>query len=288
MEGGGPAPSVPSGGAGVGGAGEAGRGVTGGLPPMATVSTPAKDEVKTFNMEKFSGEAWASWSFRMELLFSHYGLLDVMDGSTARPESGGGKTEWDKRSKDGFFLLAQCLSSSQLHHVKHLMKDDQRGPKAWRLLKEVHAPSNKAMAVVLERQLQAVHVNEGDAVQGAFDQLRELYHKLGGAGVNYRQVLQGPLTAPGVVGAAGGQPQRPKGALDARVDSGSSAPRRVPAEGALRWWRRRLSLRHEGFQGPGPKEGEGQGKLWRGAVQGRQAWQQGREDVGREVLVLRR
>jgi len=90
MEEGGPVPSVSSGGAGVGGAGEAGRSVTGGLPPMATFSTPAKDEVKAFNMDKFSGEDWASWSFRMELLFSHYGLLDVMDGSTARPESGVG------------------------------------------------------------------------------------------------------------------------------------------------------------------------------------------------------
>ena len=54
MEGGDTAPTVPTGGGGVGGAGEAGRGVTGGLPPMATISTPAKDEVKAFNMEKFS------------------------------------------------------------------------------------------------------------------------------------------------------------------------------------------------------------------------------------------
>jgi len=54
----------------------------------------------------------------------------------------------------------------------------------------VHAPSNKAMAVVLERQLQSVHINEGDAVQGAFDQLRELYLKLGGAGVDYPEEIK--------------------------------------------------------------------------------------------------
>ncbi|CAI7846515.1 unnamed protein product [Closterium sp. NIES-54] len=34
------------------------------------------------------------------------------------------------------------------------------------------------MVVVLERQLHAVKINEGDAVQGAFDQLRDLYVKL--------------------------------------------------------------------------------------------------------------
>lgn len=190
MEGGGAAPTVPTGSGGVGGAGEAGRGVTGGFPPMATSSTPAKDEVKAFNMEKFSGEDWSSWSFRMELLFSHFGLLDVMDGSMDRPESEGGKKEWDKRSKDGFFLLTQCLSSNQLHHVKHLIKDDQRGPKAWRLLKDVHAPSNEAMVVVLERQLHAVRINEGDSVQGAFDQLRDLYLKLSAAGVDYPEKIK--------------------------------------------------------------------------------------------------
>ena len=108
MEGGGASPTVPSGSGGAGGSGGSGGGVIGGTAPMATWSTPAKDEVKAFNMEKFSGEDWASWSFRMELLFNHYGLLEVMDGSVERPESEGGKKEWDRRSKDGFFLLSQC------------------------------------------------------------------------------------------------------------------------------------------------------------------------------------
>ncbi|CAI7919608.1 unnamed protein product [Closterium sp. NIES-53] len=115
----------PSGSGGVRGAGEAGRGVAGGSAPIASVSTPAKDDVKAFNLEKFSGEDWASWSFKMELLFNHYGLLEVMDGELKRPASEGATKEWDRRSKDGFFLLSQCLSSNQLHHVKHLIKDIQ-------------------------------------------------------------------------------------------------------------------------------------------------------------------
>ncbi|CAI7748820.1 unnamed protein product [Closterium sp. NIES-53] len=165
----------PSGSGGVRGAGEAGRGIAGGSLPIASVSTPAKDDVKAFNLEKFSGEDWASWSFKMELLFNHYGLLEVMDGELKRPAIEGATKEWDRRSKDGFFLLSQCLSSNQLHHVKHLIKDIQCGPKAWKILKDVHAPSSEAMVVVLERQLHAVKINQGDAVQGAFDQLRDLY-----------------------------------------------------------------------------------------------------------------
>ncbi|CAI7774313.1 unnamed protein product, partial [Closterium sp. NIES-54] len=189
MEAEGSVPAGSSGSGGVRGAGEAGRGVVGGSAPIASVS-PAKDDVKAFNLEKLSWEDWASWSFRMELLFNHYELLEVMDGELKRPASEGATKEWDRRSKNGFFLLSQCLSSNQLHHIKHLIKDIQCGPKAWKILKDVHAPSSEAMVVVLERQLHAVKINEGDAVQGAFDQLQDLYVKLSAAGVDYPENIK--------------------------------------------------------------------------------------------------
>ncbi|CAI7741038.1 unnamed protein product [Closterium sp. NIES-54] len=46
------------------------------------------------------------------------------------------------------------------------------------------------MVVVLERQLHAVKINEGDAMQGAFDQLRDLYVKLSAAGVDYPEKIK--------------------------------------------------------------------------------------------------
>ncbi|CAI7846669.1 unnamed protein product [Closterium sp. NIES-53] len=190
MEAEGSAPAGPSGSGGVRGAGEAGRGVAGGSAPIAYISLPAKDDVKAFNLEKFSREDWASWSFKMELIFNHYGLLELMDGELKRRASEGATKEWDRRSKDGFFILSQCLSSNQLHHIKHLIKDIQCGPKAWKILKDVHAQIIKAMVVVLERQLHAVKINEGDAVQGAFNQLRDLYVKLSAAGVDYPEKIK--------------------------------------------------------------------------------------------------
>ncbi|CAI7800920.1 unnamed protein product [Closterium sp. NIES-53] len=55
MEAEGSAPAGPSGSGGVRGAGEAGRGVAGGSAPIASISTPAKDDVKAFKLEKSSG-----------------------------------------------------------------------------------------------------------------------------------------------------------------------------------------------------------------------------------------
>ncbi|CAI7769801.1 unnamed protein product [Closterium sp. NIES-54] len=46
------------------------------------------------------------------------------------------------------------------------------------------------MVVVLERQLHAVKINEGDVVQGAFDQLWDLYVKLSAVGVDYPEKIK--------------------------------------------------------------------------------------------------
>ncbi|CAI7913556.1 unnamed protein product [Closterium sp. NIES-53] len=112
-----------------------------------------------------------------------------MDGELKRLASEGATKEWDRRSKDGFFLLSQ-RRSNQLHHIKHLIKDIQCGPKAWKILKDVHAPSSEAMVVVLERQLHAVKINKGDDVRGVFNQLRDLYVKLSAAGVDYLEKIK--------------------------------------------------------------------------------------------------
>ncbi|CAI7898840.1 unnamed protein product [Closterium sp. NIES-53] len=61
------APAGPSGSGGVRGAGEAGRGVAGGSSPITSVSTPAKDDVKAFNLEKFP---WGG-----------LGIMELQDGA---------------------------------------------------------------------------------------------------------------------------------------------------------------------------------------------------------------
>ncbi|CAI5950041.1 unnamed protein product [Closterium sp. NIES-64] len=87
----------------------------------------------------------------MEILLNHYGLLEVMDGELKRPASEGATKEWNRQSKNGFFLLSQCLSPNQLHHIKHLITIVQCG---------------------------------------VFDQLRDLFVKLSAAGVYYPKKIK--------------------------------------------------------------------------------------------------
>ncbi|CAI7907373.1 unnamed protein product [Closterium sp. NIES-53] len=58
MEAEGSALAGPSGSGGVRGAGEAGRGVAGGSAPIASVSTPAKDDIKCYKAISLLSESW--------------------------------------------------------------------------------------------------------------------------------------------------------------------------------------------------------------------------------------
>ncbi|CAI7815614.1 unnamed protein product [Closterium sp. NIES-54] len=76
------------------------------------------------------------------------------------------------------------------------------------------------MVVVLERQLHAVKINEGDAVQGAFDQLRDLYVKLSAVGVDYPEKIKKELTA--AAGEGGGSAYGMKGFKGHRSKKGKA------------------------------------------------------------------
>ncbi|CAI7764239.1 unnamed protein product [Closterium sp. NIES-53] len=185
MEAEGSVPASPSGSGGVRGAGEAGRGVAGGSSPIASVSTPAKDD-------------------------------------------------------------------------------------------DVHALSSEAMVVVLERQLHAVKINEGDAVQGVFDQLRDLYVKLSAAGVDYPEKIKcykalsllpeswGPL----VVNLNGMKDSWSLEWIRAQVLQEEFRRKELTATAGECGG---SAYGMKGFKGRGRKKGKAKERLWRGAVFGREA-----------------
>ncbi|GJP36851.1 hypothetical protein CLOM_g21320 [Closterium sp. NIES-68] len=59
-------------------------------PPAAPVQPslgPSRDEPRVFGLDKFNGDNFAEWSFKMENIFDHYDLLEVMEGTEKRPEN---------------------------------------------------------------------------------------------------------------------------------------------------------------------------------------------------------
>jgi len=159
---------------------------SGGPNPTNLGST--RDEPRVFGLEKFNGENFSEWSFRMENIFDHYDLLEVMEGTEERPENDPEKSPWVRKSAQGYLLLGQALGSSQIRHIQPFQRDKDKGPRAWAALKAVHAPATAAVAVVLERQMAALRIEDGDPVDDGVQKFFDLMTRLEGAELKYSEL----------------------------------------------------------------------------------------------------
>ncbi|CAI7922519.1 unnamed protein product, partial [Closterium sp. NIES-53] len=157
--------------------------------PMQPSLGPPKHEPRVFGLDKFNGDNFAEWSFKMENIFDHYDLLEVMEGMERRPENDPEKSLWVRKSAQGYLLLGQALGSSQIRHIKPFQREPEKGPKAWAALKGVHAPATAAVAVVLERQMAALRIEEDEAVEEGVQKFFDLLTRLEGADLNYSEPM---------------------------------------------------------------------------------------------------
>ncbi|CAI7729743.1 unnamed protein product [Closterium sp. NIES-53] len=158
------------------------------MAPVQPSLGPPREEHRVFGLDKFNGDNFAEWSFKMENIFNHYDLLEVMEGTEKRPENDPEKSPWVRKSAQGYLLLGQALGSSQIRHIKPFQREPEKGPKAWAALKGVHAPATAAVAVVLERQMAALRIEEDEAVEEGVQKFFELLTRLEGADLNYSEL----------------------------------------------------------------------------------------------------
>ncbi|CAI7847677.1 unnamed protein product [Closterium sp. NIES-54] len=158
------------------------------MAPVQPSLGPPRDEPRVFGLDKFNGDNFAEWSFKMENIFDHYDLLEVMEGTLKRPDNDPEKSLWVQKSAQGYLLLGQALGSSQIRHIKPFQREPEKGPKAWAALKGVHAPATAAVAVVLERQMAALRIEEDEAVEEGVQKFFDLLTRLEGADLNYSEL----------------------------------------------------------------------------------------------------
>ncbi|CAI5957886.1 unnamed protein product [Closterium sp. NIES-65] len=75
------------------------------LPTSTTPSPTTVDPVKAFSIERFMGEDYEHWSFRMRLMYTQYKLLDLVEGKEKMSETAELKGAWMKRSFDAYMLM---------------------------------------------------------------------------------------------------------------------------------------------------------------------------------------
>ncbi|CAI7770276.1 unnamed protein product [Closterium sp. NIES-53] len=158
------------------------------MAPMQPSLGPPRDEPRVFGLDKFNGDNFAEWSFKMENIFDHYDLLEVMEGTEKRPENDLEKSPWMRKSAQGYLLLGQALGSGQIRHIKPFQREPEKRPKAWAALKGVDAPATAAVVVVLERQMAALRIEEDEAVEEGVQKFFDLLTRLEGADLNYSEL----------------------------------------------------------------------------------------------------
>ncbi|CAI7898841.1 unnamed protein product [Closterium sp. NIES-53] len=77
------------------------------------------------------------------------------------------------------------LQSLELNQRHHLLPKVDCGPKAWTVLKELHAPTSIVATLMLERELSTLRSSKGEPVQLVLDKMRDLYGRLASTGITY-------------------------------------------------------------------------------------------------------
>ncbi|CAI5479912.1 unnamed protein product [Closterium sp. Yama58-4] len=108
-----------------------------------------------------------------------------MIGEEPRPSDPALQEDWDERASAGYYLMSQSLELNQRHHVMHLLPEVDCGPKAWTVLKELHAPTSVTATLMMGRELSALRLSKGEPVQPVLDKMRDLYAKLATTGITY-------------------------------------------------------------------------------------------------------
>ncbi|CAI7923161.1 unnamed protein product [Closterium sp. NIES-53] len=92
--------SEERGGRGAGGSGEAqaqGQPRDSPMAPVLPSLGPPRDEPRVLGLDKFNGDNFAEWSFRMENVFDHYNLLEVIKGNEKCPRNDPEKSPWVRK-----------------------------------------------------------------------------------------------------------------------------------------------------------------------------------------------
>ncbi|CAI7826141.1 unnamed protein product [Closterium sp. NIES-53] len=105
---------------GSGGLQEQGQPRDSAMGPVQPTPGHSRDESRVFGLDKFNDNNFAEWSFRMENVFDHYDLLEVMEGTEKRLENDPEKSPWVRKSAQGYLLKS-----------RHMWRDSFKLPEGW-------------------------------------------------------------------------------------------------------------------------------------------------------------
>ena len=129
------------------------------------------------SIEKFNGENFSLWKFRMEMVLSSMDLWEIVDESEKPPLADADSKdikEFNRRAKKALSIIGLSLANSQLAHIKSCKTPAQ----AWKALCNIHETKSLSNILFVRRKFFTIKMQEGDDLMAHINHVKELADQL--------------------------------------------------------------------------------------------------------------
>src|SRR5450631_1333284 len=129
------------------------------------------------SVDKFGGENFNLYKFKLEMAMSTKDLWEIVDGSELPPPSTASdevKKAYERRCKKAFAIIAMSLVDKELAHIKGC-----KGPaEAWRTLCNIHETKSLSNILFIRRKFFTIKMDEGVDILDHINKVKSLADQL--------------------------------------------------------------------------------------------------------------
>ena len=129
------------------------------------------------SVDKFGGENFNLYKFKLEMAMSTKDLWEIVDGSESPPPSTASdevKKAYDRRCKKAFAIIAMSLVDKELAHIKGC-----KGPaEAWKTLCNIHETKSLSNILFIRRKFFTIKMDESDDILMHINKVKSLADQL--------------------------------------------------------------------------------------------------------------
>ena len=128
-------------------------------------------------VEKFNGDNFSLFKFKMEMILDEKDLWDLVEGSEEAPSSGSDPkviAAFRKRERTAFRILCSHMVDAQIQHVKSC----KGAAEAWKVLCGIHETKGLANVLFLRRKFFTMKMQETDDLLQHINKVKTLADQL--------------------------------------------------------------------------------------------------------------
>jgi hypothetical protein len=129
------------------------------------------------SVDKFGGENFNLYKFKLEMAMSTKDLWEIVDGSELPPPSTASdevKKAYERRCKKAFAIIAMSLVDKELAHIKGC-----KGPaEAWKTLCNIHETKSLSNILFIRRKFFTIKMDESDDILTHINKVKSLADQL--------------------------------------------------------------------------------------------------------------